>query len=326
MNASTFEGGVRSPMAAPHATHKFKLLLRREFWEHKGGFFWAPVITGAIFSVMAILGAIVGVTQIRAHTAGHNINMHGGDAHFQVGDAALMLGVAIAFAVMTFVVFFYAIGSINDERKDRSILFWKSMPVADGLVVASKAAWALLLAPAVALGIGLVLGAVLWLIGGVATAATGIAQLQGEASHPIRLLGYLLLDIPMYALWALPTVGWLMFCSAWARSKPFLWAILLPVLGCVAISFLDVFPGIEIPHGSVWYAIAFRGLLSVIPGGWRHIGGNDVAIHNPGELINLVSPQANLAALGSADLWIGAVIGAALIYGAIHFRRWRDEG
>ena len=36
MNAiSTVDGDARRPMAPPHATHKFGLLLKREFWEHK---------------------------------------------------------------------------------------------------------------------------------------------------------------------------------------------------------------------------------------------------------------------------------------------------
>lgn len=45
---------------------------------------------------------------------------------------------------------------------------------------------------------------------------------------PLRLIGLL----PVYLVWALPTIGWLMMVSAWARSKVFLWAVgtLLPSL------------------------------------------------------------------------------------------------
>ena len=50
----------RAPVAAPHATHKFKLLLKREFWEHKGGFFWAPLVAGGISLLLTVMAIIVG--------------------------------------------------------------------------------------------------------------------------------------------------------------------------------------------------------------------------------------------------------------------------
>ena len=52
---------TRSPaMAAPHPTHKLKLLLKREFWEHKGGFFWAPLVAGGISLLLTIMAIIFG--------------------------------------------------------------------------------------------------------------------------------------------------------------------------------------------------------------------------------------------------------------------------
>ncbi|MET0580454.1 MAG: ABC transporter permease, partial [Pseudoxanthomonas sp.] len=41
-----------------HKTNNFKWLLKREFWENRGGFLWAPVITGAIVSFLYLLMAI----------------------------------------------------------------------------------------------------------------------------------------------------------------------------------------------------------------------------------------------------------------------------
>jgi len=32
----------------------FYWLVKREFWEHKGGFFWAPVISGIVFLELAL--------------------------------------------------------------------------------------------------------------------------------------------------------------------------------------------------------------------------------------------------------------------------------
>lgn len=90
------------------------------------------------------------------------------------------------------------------------------------------------------------------------------------------MLWLLLKTVPMSLLWALPTVGWLMFCSAWATSKPFLWAVLFPLLACVMLSILSAMPGISLPIGWIWYIVGYRGLLSALPGTWspRAVSGN----------------------------------------------------
>ena len=126
----------------------------------------------------------------------------------------LLAGVLLACVVLAFVVFFYALGSLYDDRRDRSILFWKSLPVSDTQMVLSKAAWALLLAPLVAVGVGIVIGLVLWIISALTLSVNGVSA--GTAvfthSHPLRIIGGVLASLPVYILWALPTVGWLMLC------------------------------------------------------------------------------------------------------------------
>ena len=330
-------------VAAPHPTHKFWLLIKREFWEHKGGFFWAPIVTGAIVSLLTLLGTITSsVLFQRAKSGGHvnfdEINFNGQHgleaakgAFGFAGDVTLLTGLGFTCAVLVFVVFFYALGSLYDERKDRSVLFWKSLPVSDTQTVLSKATWALLLAPALAIGIGLLIGVVLWIISAITMVANGIpgAGAIFSASHPFRVLGHVLSAIPVYVFWALPTIGWLMLCSAWARSKPFLWAVLVPVLGSTLISWMGTLPGISIAHGKVWYALVFRGLLSIIPGSWYASPGTTAAIQNthissPDDLANAISLTNSWQAFATLDLWIGALLGALMIYAAIVLRRRRE--
>ena len=57
--------------------------------------------------------------------------------------------------MLGFVVFFYCLGSLYDERKDRSVLFWKSLPVSDRDTVLSKALSALVVAPTLAIAVGI---------------------------------------------------------------------------------------------------------------------------------------------------------------------------
>ncbi|QNP42020.1 ABC transporter permease [Lysobacter terrestris] len=318
-------------MAAPHATHKLKLLLRREFWEHRGGLLWAPVITGGIATVFALLAAIAGTVMGRRH--GVHLDNHEDAQEVAkvigaIGDGALLGGIGLAMMVLAFVVFFYSLGSLYDDRRDRSILFWKSMPVSDTQVVLSKAAWALVLAPLLALGIGVLIGLALWLITALTTTVNGVPGAGGIIvnSHPFRIIGQILLALPVQMLWSLPAVGWLMLCSAWSRRVPFLWAVMVPILACAMLSFMDIFPGVEIPHDKLWYTVVYRGLLSVAPGSWiPTISDHIPEMNGPDDLSHVLNLGMSWQVLGHADVWIGAVLGVAMIYGAIRLRRWRDD-
>lgn len=316
-----------------HKTHSFKWLLKREYWENRGGFLWAPVIAGGIISFLYLVLAIIGSIAGRDSMHGDSFQIDGGSEKINAmlgvyGDGVLLAGVLLACVVLAFVVFFYALGSLYDDRRDRSILFWKSLPVSDTQMVLSKAAWALLLAPLVAVGVGIMIGLALWIISALTLSVNGVSA--GTAlfthSHPLRIVGGVLASLPVYILWALPTVGWLMLCSAWARSKPFLWAVLLPVLAAVMISMVDILPQVTIRHDVVWYTLAFRGLLSVVPGTWytalEH--GPTREINSPEQLASAIDLTSSWQAFATPDLWIGVVFGVACIVGAIYLRRWRE--
>lgn len=314
----------------------FKWLLKREYWENRGGFFWAPIVVGAITVLFSTVASVAGAMVARENRV--NVRIEGDAAEMAehaaqlggLGDALLASGVSIAFSVMAFVIFFYAIGSLYDDRRDRSILFWKSMPITDAQMVLSKATWALLMAPLMALGIGLLLGVALWMVALLGAAASGVPGVSSviTQAHPFRVLATLLAALPVQILWSLPTVGWLMLCSAWARRLPFLWATAVPVLTCAMISFTDIFDGIEIPHDSLWYTVAYRGLLSIAPGAWIPTIASEPTgpFDGPKDLSGLVDITSSWAVFGQADIWIGAAAGALMIFGAVYYRRIRDEG
>jgi ABC-2 type transport system permease protein len=98
------------------------------------------------------------------------------------------------------------------------------------------------------------------------------------------------------------------------------------------VSMAGVLPGMNINYGAVWYTLVYRGLLSVVPGAWlpassafeanmQNAGNSD--IQGPADLMHLMN-VSSLDVLGSPDLWIGAVIGAAFIAISIYLRRWRE--
>ena len=339
----------RGARPAPHATHTFKLLLRREFWEHKGGFLWAPIWAGGISLVLTLMALVVGqVAASRAAASGKlqidgmNISINGldltaltsrmdaGDLQNLSGgiDISALMASAWPLIVLAFVVFFYCLGSLYDERKDRSVLFWKSLPVSDRDTVLSKAASALLVAPAIAVGVAVTLMfAFMALLSVFVLLHNGNPlELIWGPGNPLKLAGLLIAAIPMYALWALPTVGWLMLCSAWSRSKPFLWAIMLPVFAGIVVSWFDMMQAFQLGSGWFWKNVVARMLLSVVPGTWIDVSHlENTNFDGPGQLIGLVGIQSMYSALATPQLWIGVLAGAAMIYGAIRLRRWRDD-
>ncbi|HCR33713.1 MAG TPA: hypothetical protein DIV57_10105 [Stenotrophomonas sp.] len=324
-------------------------LLKREYWENRGGFFYAPLIAGIVSLLMSAVGIGLGLFALHRaardgglHVDGENVNINGLDlalltqkisakdmADLGNGlDLTLLLSSAWPFLVLAFVVFFYCLGALYDDRRDRSILFWKSLPLSDTQTVLSKVISALIVAPLVAtlaavatmFGFLLIISIVAVTHGGSAT-----TLIWGPAS-PVTLSAGLLAAIPVYALWALPTAGWLLLCSAWAKSKPFLWAVMLPLFAGIIVSTTKLMHLFDMTTGWFWQHIVGRLLLGTVPGVdlVYRLSASDKA-KNVESLAALMSPAEQLKTLAMPDLWIGAAFGVAFIALAIVLRKRAGE-
>lgn len=317
----------------------FTWLVKREFWEHRGGFLWAPVITGGIFlllNLMAIIAAeVVGSRHGVRWGASSELQevirrMDAGDLS-QVGtalDMAMYSSMALLTVVLGFVVFFYCLGAVYDERRDRSILFWKSLPLSDSATVLSKVASATLVAPIIATLVGLAAGILQLVMLAVALSFHGVDVWRLLLlSHPFRVAANLIGYIPLYLLWALPSVGWLLLCSAWARTKPFLWAVALPVATGLLVTWFGIMGLFNLSSGWFWQNIVLRALFSAFPGAGVAWNADRLTVSTDGGHASLgfMNLGQTYQMLGSANLWIGVLAGAGLIGAAIWFRRWRDD-
>jgi ABC-2 type transport system permease protein len=353
MNAVVESHSVPQP-AAPHlahSTHKFRLLLRREFWEHKGGFLWAPLIAGGISLLLTLMAVIVGeVAARRAIGSGKltidgNVVVNGLDLSVLSGkldaekmqqlaqgiDLSLLMAALWPFIVLAFVVFFYCLGALYDDRKDRSVLFWKSLPLSDAQTVLSKVVSATLVAPllAVAAGVATMIGFMVLLSAVVMLHGGNPVTLLWGPGNPLNVLASLLAAVPVFALWSLPTVGWLLLCSAWARTKPFLWAIMVPLFAGIFVSWFELMKVFNLDSSWFWSNVVGRMLLGTIPGADLLYRGNASGMTGPDSaqgLLEYLSASNTLSSLAMPELWIGVVAGAAMIFVAIRLRRWRDEG
>lgn len=325
----------------------FTWLLKREFWEHKGGFLWAPLVSGAIFLFLSVLAILAGESLRRAEE-GETIQMNGVELsqltktlspkELQELGGGLDLGTLMAgswpFIVLTFVVFFYCLGALYDERKDRSILFWKSLPLSDGQTVLSKLASALVVAPVLTAGAAIATSiGFLILLSAYALYHGGnpIELIWGPAS-PLKVSLHVLTYLPVYAAWAMPTIGWLLLVSAWARTKPFLWALLVPVFSGVLVTWFDVMEMFGSSAEWFWQHVVGRVLLGTVPPvSMGYLAERSETLRNfnpdgPADVVALFSAHNVWGVFATPDLWIGVFAGAAMVFAAARLRRRRDEG
>ncbi|RSZ59808.1 hypothetical protein HF313_13820 [Massilia atriviolacea] len=312
-------------------------LLKREFWEHKGSFYWAPLVLGAVMVAVTGLTIIYGMSSGAHFTFKVNGQMQDLQAAFNGMSAHdhrqlvevlsnICVGAGLPLLLMLAVTtFFYCLGALHDERRDRSILFWKSLPLSDTRTVLSKVLMVTVAAPLIVIGVSLATSFALMLIIGTAAMFHGVsvfgAILGNPAFYmlPVHAVGVL----PVYVLCALPTVGWLLMVSAWARSKVFLWAVGVPLIALMLVKWIGYLLGIDSAAAWMMTNVAGRMLLGLVPGSWLfdHNRGGTL-LHEPGMD---VLAQAWLA-LANPGVWIGAAAGALMIYAAIRLRRFKDEG
>ena len=320
-----------------------KWLIRREVWEHKGMLAWAPLAVAALMLVFVLVAALKG------HNAELQFNdvQIGADTTIQLGErqqrtiaetisTVYPVGALPLYLVLGIVVFFYSLGALYDERRDRSILFWKSLPVSDTATVLSKAALALVGIPLFVLAVELATSLVMLAVMIVLLATKGVNMLGPVLSHPQFWLGPLKMIslLPVYALWALPAVGWLLLVSAWARTKVFLWAVGVPLLSMALVAWAE--KGLRLGIDSGWLIGKFisRLLVSVMPGTWlmasnviQRARDMDVTANTrgPAAASDLVF-QASWAAVATPETIVGALAGIGMIAAAIWLRRRREEG
>jgi len=318
----------------------FPTLLKREFWEHKGGFFWAPIVASSAFLILSTMAMIT--AEVIGKKSGVQINgiqidtltdTLGPEALSKLSlglDVSFFMAATWAYVTLGFVVFFYCLSCLFDERKDRSVLFWKSLPVSDRDTVLAKVASALVVAPVIATVTGIAAGFGFFILisaGVLFHGGNPIALIWGPA-NPLEVAAALLASLPVYAVWALPTVGWLLLCSAWAKSKPFLWALVIPVLSGVLVSWFDVMQLFSLKTGWFWSHVVARLLGSAVPGADILFRGDSEMfehMNGPEDLAALFSAGYAWAGLASVEVWLWALAGAAMIAVAIRLRRWRDE-
>ena len=315
MNTTLADTAPDSPRsdAAPAAKRPGEVLLtlvRRELWEHRA--LWlAPLAVAALLALVAAIGRV----HIDMEEAPDLTSESQRVALFSIIQFVLAIPL---YLVAVFVGSYYLLDCLYAERKDRSILFWKSLPVSDGLTVCSKLLVALVVVPFGVFALALLAHLVYTAILGARVSLGSLPPVLSWNSYEwLRTEAVMFLVTLFAVLWWAPIAGYLLLVSAWVRRAPILWSTLPFVLG----------PVLE------WVAFGTRYLLGFIDyrvnGIWEILGVGHVNIvskhglHHPvGSALEVLDFRHALTAI---DLWLGLAVTAALVYAAIRIRRYRDD-
>ena len=260
--------------------------VRRELWENRS-IYLAPLIVAVVTVLASLVGTPAGLNSRPGQFAKHNELV-----------AGALMGTTLIVAI------FYCLDALYGERHDRSVLFWKSMPVSDWTTVLSKMAVPLVILPVITFVITIATQLILLLV------SSAFLSMNGQSAAGLWKLPWLQMSsgllyhlITVHSLYYAPIFGWLLLVSAWAKRLPFLWAF-LPL---AAIGFIE-----KIVFDTAHFATM---LGSRISGGMEDPGKGGMM---------LLWPSHPLEFLTRPGLWIGLAIAAACVAGAVRLRRYRD--
>jgi ABC-2 type transport system permease protein len=282
-------------------------LIRREFWENRA--IW---MIPAVFGALLILAALFGQVSIPKLTS--PVEMHEAAAAFQVAVGAMF------YLVMSVYATWYLLDCLYADRRDRSILFWKSLPISDARTVLIKLLVGMIVIPLVYFAAADVTALIAAFILSIrARASLGSALWEPGAWGQIQVLW--VYCVVATALWYLPIAGWLMLVSAWAKRAVMLWAVLPPL---VLYIMERVFFGTHMIGSLLNRRV--MGLVPVAFNGGKHVWTDGSGVVDNGgvpiSVWHLINPSGFFT---SAETWIGAAVGAILIAGAIQLRMRRSE-
>ena len=267
----------------------FLWCVQRELWEYRS-LYLAPLAVGAVylfaFLILMIAGLHVDPTHVRALRQPYDL------------AAGLIMGT-------TFVLgFYYALDCLYSERRDRSILFWKSVPVSDLTAVIAKASIPIVYLPLMSFAVTFVMQAIMVFLasGRLMVTGRGAAAMWQQLSLGNMWGGLLTHLVIGHVLWYAPIYAYMIMVSAWAKRAPILWAALPPL----AIGF-----GEKLAFNTTHFANML---------GYRIAGGRSSdameAMHS--------APHGGLALFfAEPGLWVGLAFAAVFIYVAARVRHVR---
>jgi ABC-2 type transport system permease protein len=282
----------------------YSWLIRREFWEFRATWL-IPAVVGAVLLISALFGRI-DMTAFDSHLAALNLG------------TIYLLGLAVLFyAVMSIYSSWYLMDCLYNDRRDRSILFWKSLPVSDSQTVLSKLLMGLAVIPLVFMVAADLTSLLMAFVISIRARTFSAVLWNPQTWFQVQVLW--LYVIATTAIWYLPIAGWLMLVSAWAKRAVMLWTLLPPlVLYLIEKWFLNthVVQNVLGQRLVGYAAVAYHGNEQ-----WINDNMSEAAT-GPVSVWRFINPAGFFSSL---EVWIGLAVGVAMIVGTIQLRMRRSE-
>jgi ABC-2 type transport system permease protein len=302
----SFESQQVAPVVMS-ATQPLCWSVMRELWENRS-IYIGPLAAAAIVMLGFLISLVRLPRTVRELTGLSPMGQH-------IVLAMPYTHVSMLIILTAFLVgFFYSLEALHGERRDRSILFWKSLPVSDLTTVLAKASVPLLILPSLVIVIVVVVHLIMLLLGLAVVSLSGADAATMWAKLPFfQLEGGLLYSVAAMTLWHAPLYGWLLLVSGWARRAAFLWAVLPLVAFAVfeRIAFHTVHLGVLL--GDRVYGFVREAFNLTLPDG-TPVDGHFIP----------VTQFTPLKFLSSPGLWLGLVFAAIFLAAAVRLRRYRE--
>jgi ABC-2 type transport system permease protein len=273
----------------------------RELWENRS-IYIAPLAV----AVVVLFGFMISTYGMPERRRGVLL-MDAAQQRSLIGEPYDVAAMMLIFTVFIVGVF-YCLDALYGERRDRSILFWKSLPVSDLTTVLSKVSIPLVILPLVTFVIIVATQFVMLLWSSVVLLTSGLAGTTWTRFNLLEQSLILLYSLVALALWHAPIYGWLLLVSGWARRATFLWAV-IPLL---AISIFE-----KITFNTTHFIRMLGNRLT----GFAAEAFDFQGQHNPD--IHSLSQLTPGRYLSTPDLWIGLAVTAVFIFAAVRLRRYR---
>jgi len=280
--------------------------VRRELWENRS-IYVAPLIAAAVYLFGFLISLFWVPRSMRGMAAKHSLPLLNELAMPYSHAAMLLMATGLVVGI------FYSLDGLYGERRDRSILFWKSLPVSDVTTVLSKASIPLVVLPLLVVAITVTLQLIMLLLNAAVLLLSGASTATPWAPPLFEMQLVVLYGTTVLALWHAPIYCWFLLVSGWARRATFLWAV-LPPLALAAVENIAF-------HTSYFGALLQDRLFGFAPVAFDLKDKNGVPIDAH------FIPLAQLAPgrfLSSPSLWLGLAFAAICLAAAVRLRRYRE--
>jgi ABC-2 type transport system permease protein len=297
-------------------------LVRRELWEHRSIY-----ITPAVVGLVMILTLLTAFVFASGYQEIVDIGIVGaqnlaGDAERRAALLALLIGNSVPFifagAVLTI---FYSLDSLYAERKNKSILFWRSLPITDAETVISKLLTTVLAIPLIAFAIIVCAHLIILAITSIFVSIQGGSSvfLIWKSAPLFDVWAGMLIITILLPIWFSPFIGWFLFVSAWTKRSPLLMAflplVLVPTLEYWVLRTHLIWDAIQTRFEQLPF---FKGIDP------EHFFDDERFIAST-DAVSLLAYIDIGHFLASPQMWAGAVVCGLFITAAIYVRRYRDE-